>query len=217
MGLRDIIIRNNRIEGVSRDYKEQSAILVTYASGTLILNNDGTMNVTKAAAGYAGNRMNQTDNRAQFDNSGTLTISGQLNGRLTVGASNDVIIPNNLTYATDPRVDPTSDDVMGIISEADVMVDDAAPHNVEVDACIMALNTSFMVENWNTMAAKGTLTVYGGIIQDERGPVGTFNGATGNKVSGYSKSYGYDARLLSTPPPFMPTTGDYVTLSWEEN
>lgn len=40
MGLRDIIIRNNRIEGVSRDYKEQSAILVTYASGTLILNND---------------------------------------------------------------------------------------------------------------------------------------------------------------------------------
>ncbi|PBN42644.1 pectate lyase [Sphingobium sp. D43FB] len=40
MGLRDIVIRNNRIEGVSRDYKEQSAILVTYASGTLILNND---------------------------------------------------------------------------------------------------------------------------------------------------------------------------------
>lgn len=40
MGLRDITIRNNRIEGVSRDYKEQSAILVTYASGTLIMNND---------------------------------------------------------------------------------------------------------------------------------------------------------------------------------
>jgi hypothetical protein len=40
MGLRDILIRNNRISGVSRDYKEQSAILVTYASGTLIMNND---------------------------------------------------------------------------------------------------------------------------------------------------------------------------------
>ncbi|MEC3949148.1 right-handed parallel beta-helix repeat-containing protein [Sphingobium sp. HWE2-09] len=40
MGLRDILIRNNRIAGVSRDYKEQSAILVTYASGTLILHND---------------------------------------------------------------------------------------------------------------------------------------------------------------------------------
>ena len=40
MGLRDILIRDNRIAGVSRDYKEQSAILVTYASGTLIMNND---------------------------------------------------------------------------------------------------------------------------------------------------------------------------------
>jgi len=40
MGLRDIIIRNNRINSVSRDYKEQSAILVTYASGTIIMNND---------------------------------------------------------------------------------------------------------------------------------------------------------------------------------
>ncbi len=40
MGLRDILIRDNRISGVSRDYKEQSAILVTYASGTVIMNND---------------------------------------------------------------------------------------------------------------------------------------------------------------------------------
>ena len=40
MALRDILIRNNRISGVSRDYKEQSAILVTYASGTIIMNND---------------------------------------------------------------------------------------------------------------------------------------------------------------------------------
>ncbi|MFD1951705.1 right-handed parallel beta-helix repeat-containing protein [Sphingomonas arantia] len=40
MGLRDILIRDNRISGVSHDYKEQSAILVTYASGTIIMNND---------------------------------------------------------------------------------------------------------------------------------------------------------------------------------
>jgi hypothetical protein len=40
MGLRDIVIRNNRIRSISHDYKEQSAILVTYASGTVIMNND---------------------------------------------------------------------------------------------------------------------------------------------------------------------------------
>ncbi len=40
MGLRDILISDNRISGVSHDYKEQTAILVTYASGTVIRNND---------------------------------------------------------------------------------------------------------------------------------------------------------------------------------
>lgn len=40
MGLRDIFIRNNRIRSISHDYKEQSAILVTYASGAVIMNND---------------------------------------------------------------------------------------------------------------------------------------------------------------------------------
>lgn len=40
MAVRDIIIRENRIEKVSHDYKEQAAILVTYASGAVIMNND---------------------------------------------------------------------------------------------------------------------------------------------------------------------------------
>lgn len=40
MGLRDILIRDNRISDISRDYKEQTGILVTYASGAVIMNND---------------------------------------------------------------------------------------------------------------------------------------------------------------------------------
>ncbi|MCW2393474.1 hypothetical protein M2336_002040 [Sphingobium sp. B1D7B] len=40
MAVRDILIRNNHIETVSQDYREQAAILVTYASATLILHND---------------------------------------------------------------------------------------------------------------------------------------------------------------------------------
>jgi len=40
LAVRDIVIRNNRIETVSQDYREQAAILVTYATATLILHND---------------------------------------------------------------------------------------------------------------------------------------------------------------------------------
>ena len=40
MAIRDILIRNNRISDVSRDYREQAAILVTYATAAIIMNND---------------------------------------------------------------------------------------------------------------------------------------------------------------------------------
>ncbi len=145
----------------------------------------------------------------------TLTISGTLSGRLTVGAAGNVNIPNSILYNNDPRVNPTSTDTLGLISEQNVVIASNAPNNLEIDASVMALNTSFMVNNWSQGPAKGTLTVYGGIIQDQRGPVGTFSGST--KLSGYTKNYSYDSRLLNNPPPFYPTTGDYITLSWEED
>ncbi|MET0373358.1 MAG: right-handed parallel beta-helix repeat-containing protein, partial [Rhizorhabdus sp.] len=40
MGVRNVVIADNRIETVSQDYKEQAAILVTYAAGTIITHND---------------------------------------------------------------------------------------------------------------------------------------------------------------------------------
>jgi hypothetical protein len=218
----------------STDMPSQALSLKSAASGgglllrgntTVLLNNDGTMNVTNARDGWNNQNMPLPANGALFvacdgsdcRNGGSLTVSGTLNGRLTVGAERDVVITNNIVYADDPRTNPNSDDTLGIISERDVVIDDRAPTNLEINASIMALDTSFMLENYWVGPPKGTLTVYGGIIQDERGPVGTFNGRTGQKVSGYSKNYMYDSRLLGSPPPFMPNTGDYVTLSWEEN
>ncbi|MET0365866.1 MAG: right-handed parallel beta-helix repeat-containing protein [Sphingobium sp.] len=40
MGVRNVVIANNRIENVSRDYKEQAAVLVTYAAGTVVTHNE---------------------------------------------------------------------------------------------------------------------------------------------------------------------------------
>ena len=180
---------------------------------TIHLNSDGTMNVTNS--GHTHNNMSLPGNGALFVKDGNLNISGTLSGRLTAGASGDINVTSNIIYAHDPRLPgSTSTDTLGLISEGDVMIDkDASTTNLEIDASIMALNTSFMLEEWWKNGARGTLSVFGGIIQKQRGPVGTFSGNT--KVSGYSKNYNYDVRLLSSPPPFVPTTGDYLTLSWE--
>lgn len=40
MGVRNIVIADNHVETVSQDYKEQAAILVTYAAGTVVTHND---------------------------------------------------------------------------------------------------------------------------------------------------------------------------------
>ncbi|MCX5694566.1 MAG: DUF4900 domain-containing protein [Candidatus Omnitrophica bacterium] len=187
---------------------------VRYSGDTTIrLNSNGTMNVTNG--GHTHNNVALPANGALFVNNGNLNISGTLSGRLTAGASGDINITNNIIYANDPRIPgSTSTDTLGLISEGDVMISkNASSTNLEIDASIMALNTSFMLEEWWKNGARGTLSVFGGIIQKQRGPVGSFNGST--KVSGYSKNYNYDERLLSSPPPFVPTTGDYISLTWE--
>jgi hypothetical protein len=74
-----------------------------------------------------------------------------------------------------------------------------------IHAAVLALNHSFIVQNFNNGAQLGTLTVYGAIGQKWRGPV-ALSGATG-----YVKSYNYDPRLqYEGPPNFI----DPVTKPW---
>ena len=142
---------------------------------------------------------------------GNVTIQGTLRGQLTIATDQDVRVANNVTYATDPIVNPASTDLLGLVAGRNVVVNSGAPNNVRIDGSIMAFNNSFMVENWNG-PLKGTLTVLGGIIQENRGPVGTV-GPGGARASGYGKNYRFDNRLSNIAPPFFPTF--YETLAWE--
>lgn len=187
----------------------------------IVLNCDGTMTVTDNH--HDNETMALPDNGAVFVTGGNVQVSGGLNGQLSIGTNRDIVIADDVTYCDDPRSNPESTDTLGLIAERDIVVSKDVPYHdydddglgdVKIDASIMALGNSFMVEEWWVGPAKGTLMVYGGIIQDYRGPVGTFG--SGGKQSGYSKDYQHDPRLLENPPPFYPTTGDYIIISWEE-
>jgi hypothetical protein len=170
------------------------------------------MNVTNSNEGWDNQNMLIPGNGALFVEGGDLTISGTLKGKLTAGSSDNIVISDNLLYETDPTVAP-SNDMLALISETNVIVSSDAPHNVSVFGTVIATEGSFIVENWSQGPAKGTLTVYGGIIQIERGPVGTFNPRTNRRVSGYEKDYYYDQRFWYDPPNWVPTTGDYEVIS----
>jgi Tfp pilus assembly protein PilX len=149
---------------------------------------------------------------------GIAEVSGTLAGQLTIAAKNDLRIVDDVVYHTDPRTDPTSSDLLGLISEANVVMASSAANldsgDETVMAAVMALGESFTAENYTAGSPRGKLKLYGGIIQKRRGPVGTFSGNT--VVSGYEKAYNADLRLMDTPPPAFPTTGIIERIAWRE-
>jgi hypothetical protein len=76
---------------------------------------------------------------------------------------------------------------------------------VRIDAAILSLQHSFIVDNYHRGAKLGKLTVNGAIAQQFRGPVGT------SAPSGYEKDYNYDDRLRHRSPPYFL---DPVKASW---
>jgi hypothetical protein len=181
----------------------------SFTGNTVVtLLSNGTMNVTNSDRGLTNYNLPIPSSGALFVSGGYLDISGTLNGQLTAGTDRDIFITNNILYNDDPRTNPDSTDTLGLVSQRNVYVDGGAPDNLEIDAYIVAPNEnhSFIVENYDT-SHKGTLTVYGGITQHTRGPVGTCN-SDGTKRSGYSKNYSYDTRFLNMSPLYFPPAMD---------
>ena len=76
---------------------------------------------------------------------------------------------------------------------------------------ISNFNGGFYVSNYNSRATSGRLTVYGGIVENNRGAVG--QGTKGFQV----KNYTYDERFATDPPPQYPTvTNVYTWRNWRE-
>ncbi len=159
---------------------------------------------------------------------GKVVISGVLRGKVTIAATDDIIIGDDVTYATDPGAGPCSD-LLGIFSGDDVVIADNAinapvvPYTGQpyrsydettgefIHGTVLALNI-FTVENYNSGSSnaepcegringRGCIYLTGGIIQRQRGAVGLTSGR------GYVKRYSYDQCVLADPPPYFPTTG----------
>jgi type II secretory pathway pseudopilin PulG len=152
---------------------------------------------------------------------GNAYIHGEYSGALTLATENDIIVDGNLIHS--------GEGVLGLVANNFVRIyhpfssDETSKqtaHNVcnngsngpgsitnlRIDAAILAINHSFIVDHYDCGAMLGTLTVNGAIAQKYRGAVGT----TGN--SGYLKNYTYDDRLRYIEPPSFiePQQTDWV-------
>ncbi|HYN17133.1 MAG TPA: hypothetical protein VEY96_03470, partial [Actinomycetes bacterium] len=139
---------------------------------------------------------------------GDVFVSGTLRGQLTIAAENNIVVVANTTYNTSGT---GSSDMLGLIANQFVQVyhpvnssrqnlsDARNPtptfQDPRIDAAILALGHSFIVQNYDDGPRLGTLTVNGVIAQQWRGPVGTSGG------TGYLKNYNYDTRMQYSSPP----------------
>jgi Tfp pilus assembly protein PilX len=140
-------------------------------------------------------------------------VSGNTSRSLTIASAGDIVITGDLGHS--------SDSMLGLIALNYVRVyHPVSPRprstasctssasgtmaNVTINAAILTLQHSFIVDNYACGGAQNVLNVTGAIAQKFRGPVGTFNSNTGQTASGYTKNYVYDDVLkLRTPPYFL--------------
>ena len=149
-------------------------------------------------------------------------VRGTYTKSMTIGSSADILIDGNLVKSGDP--------VLGLVATNFVRVKHQTRNcaeppttptpsnplcfvlpNLKIEAAILTLAHSFIVDNYNDGPTQGALTVDGAIAQRFRGPVGTFSSATGSIVTGYSKTYKYDKRLRYRSPPFFL---DPISAAW---
>ncbi|NCT90866.1 hypothetical protein GXB85_07885 [Cellulomonas sp. APG4] len=86
-----------------------------------------------------------------------------------------------------------------------------------IDAAILSVAHTFMVQNYDRGGSRGTLTINGAIAQKFRGTVAT-SGSGGGISTGYAKDYNYDKRLRDTAPPkfLSPAVITYGVTQWTE-
>jgi hypothetical protein len=147
-------------------------------------------------------------------------VKGILDGQLTIGASDNIIVTDDITYYGSPPgggPPPDCDDVLGMITDGDIIIEynSETMNDCVIQAVMMSLEKNIAAEDYQHYPPRGELDIYGGIIADYAIHLADFD-ANGNLVSGYVRDYHWDPRVIAMPPPFFPLTGRYYVYSWEE-
>jgi hypothetical protein len=157
-----------------------------------------------------------------FVDNGTVRLKGTITGAYTIGCSGSsgekgsVYLDDDIVYTHNPKTDPTSTDMLGIVAQKKVLITENTPNksSININASIYVQDGGFGAENYDDRPVSGNINLMGGLIQNTRQAVGTFSGGT--IKSGFAKQYKYDDRFMVASPPFFPGTGGYEIVSWYE-
>ncbi len=162
---------------------------------------------------------------------GSTGVSGLVRGRVTVAASGNVMLADDLTYVTAPGSDPDcAADALGVISTQFFMLEDnsvSAPFMVQnayitgydespdedLHAAVLTLN-SIQTESVFSGSTNSEVCVGIPIGRGCFNMVGSaIQGINGSRMAGsgtgWNPQWTYDRCMFIAPPPYFPTTGRY--------
>jgi hypothetical protein len=153
-------------------------------------------------------------------------VKGTYSKDLTISAEKDIIVNDDITRSSDVMLGLIANNFIRVyhpvVNRSGANCDNATstsgaanlpygnpPGSISINAAILSLQHSFMVDNYYCGSPTGTLSVSGAIAQKFRGFVG--RGGSSGPTNGYIKAYSYDDRLrFRSPPHFI----DPVETAW---
>lgn len=170
-----------------------------------------------------------------------LSIRGKVDTRphgsnvgISIGTNQKIYIDGDITYEIDPRVDITSDDMLGIVALNEIIVYNAvgnAPNDTSkktwtIHGIMCSLNETMAAEVGQSPSPSfvGYLRTLGGIITNRQFRIAKYSAAGTYLSNGFYRRFEWDPRLASNKkPPCYPApdntaaTSQLQITNWWEN
>jgi len=195
----------------------QDTVYLTFAGDSLkyrFAAND--LDTTVHAQSFAPNGVICADNA-------TVRLKGIVKGQYTVGsakslgvgANGNIYLDDDIVYSDDPRINPNSTDLLGIVAKNNVQIAEnvANSSDINIHASIYSEYGGFGAGWPSFTQPNGHINLYGGIQNKARVQIGVIHGSD---IWGFNRRYKYDTRLMLISPPGYPGTGDLEIVSWLE-
>ncbi|MCF8241345.1 MAG: hypothetical protein K9J16_08150 [Melioribacteraceae bacterium] len=161
-----------------------------------------------------------------YINKGNLYTKGTVNGAVTVVVTKEnksgcgnIYQEDDIQYVDDPRSNPNSDDLLGLVAEEDIrLVFDPTltqGQDIITQASMYALNGDIGPDNALIQdPSLNSWRILGGLIASTTRVTAEYNAF--GPTNGYRFIHNYDQRFMTIGPPFFPNTKDYEVVSWLE-
>ena len=135
---------------------------------------------------------------------GSIQVEGTLKGNVSLVSEDSIFIMDNIVYK-----DKTLD-TLALVAKNHIALytEDTDIRDIEIDAMMFSLNAGFYVFNYDTGKPRGTLKIFGGLVQKWQYETGIYSLNQKKLITGYNKNMVFDPRFLNKPPDNVPTTGN---------